>query len=57
MTDKNGVELERTPVKPGKFSYNDACPAGDEAYDPAYDEEKKRAREIDTSNRGYYSGV
>jgi hypothetical protein len=56
MKDKNGVELERTPVQPGKHTYNDATPSGMEGYDPEWDEEKKRAREIDTANRRYYSG-
>lgn len=58
MTDSNGVELEVTPVKPGKYSYNDPSPSADRGgYDPEWDEEKKRAREMDTANRRFYSGA
>lgn len=55
MKDANGVELDRTPVKPGNYTYADPCPAGD--YSPEQDEEKRRAREADTKDRKYYSGA
>ena len=58
MTDKNGVELDKTPVKPGPHTYADPSPSAENGgYDAEWDEERKRAREADTANRRYYSGA